>query len=119
MRVSVWPLAVRRAAWERCGGVCEWCGHARATQLHHRLYRSRGGLGLLVNAAALCGSGNHTGCHGRAHSKAGEDAGWSVRVGQDPAVVPVLYRDLGLVRLQPDGMLLPELVTFERWGDVS
>lgn len=53
---------------ERCGGMCEYCHKAPAANYHHRKYRSRGGTGNVENGIALCGSGNHTGCHGLAHS---------------------------------------------------
>lgn len=63
---------------------------ADATEAHHRLYRSRGGADTLSNALHLCGWGNHTGCHGVAHTVVGEVRGWSVRSGFSPLLVPVL-----------------------------
>jgi hypothetical protein len=76
----------------RSRGVCEGCGVSQATQAHHRQYRSRGGSDLLSNALHLCGSGNHTGCHGIAHTLIGEQLGWSIRSGFDPAIVPVFRK---------------------------
>lgn len=118
MTGSAWPMSVREAAWRRCGGICEWCGLHPATQLHHRLYRSRGGPDILVNAGALCGSGNMSGCHGRAHTREGEAAGWSIRTGSDPASVQVLYRDIGWAVLLPNGDIRRALDVVQTWGDV-
>jgi hypothetical protein len=87
------PPAIRAALLERSGGLCEGCGLHPATEAHHRLYRSRGGKHTLANLVHLCGLGNHTGCHGLAHSgKAGEDFGWALRSGSDPAAVGLWYR---------------------------
>lgn len=80
-----------KALKARSGGVCEGCGKAAATEAHHRQYRSRGGNDRLSNALHLCGSGNHSGCHGQAHTAIGEQRGWSVRSGHDPAIVPVWH----------------------------
>jgi hypothetical protein len=80
--------AVLKALKKRSGGICEGCGVSKATEAHHRQYRSRGGSDDLNNALHLCGSGNHTGCHGIAHTADGEARGWSVRSGFDPAEVP-------------------------------
>lgn len=86
------PGPVRALVRARAGGACEWCG-ARGTplELHHRQFRSRGGLHTPQNLVALCGWGNHTGCHGRAHSRAheAEPAGFSVRSGYDPATIEI------------------------------
>ncbi|WP_025158882.1 HNH endonuclease [Leifsonia aquatica] len=74
-------------------GMCEICGKARATETHHRLHRSHGGLDIIQNLLHVCGWGNHTGCHGDAHSRSDRyDNGWAVRTGNDPALRPVLYR---------------------------
>lgn len=83
---------VLRDLKKRSGGVCEGCGVNVAVQAHHRQFKSRGGSGLLSNALHLCGSGNHTGCHGIAHTVIGEQLGWSIRSGYDPAVVPVFRK---------------------------
>ena len=78
---------------ERSGGVCEGCGKRRATQKHHRLFKSRGGRDEVVNLLDLCGSGNHTGCHGEAHTDLERQIhGWSVPSGEKPGNRPVLYR---------------------------
>lgn len=87
-----WPVSVRRLVDVRSGGVCEGCGKRPGANLHHRKYRSRGGPDTVENALWLCGSGNHTGCHGVAHSQTGHDNGWSVNSWADETHEPVLYR---------------------------
>ena len=93
----------------RSSGVCEGCNAAPTTEMHHRLYKSRGGHDTVSNFLHLCGGesglpgGNHSGCHGIAHTAAGEGRGWSVRSGYDPAVVPVLFPDGSWWRLLEDG----------------
>lgn len=57
------------------------------------------------NLVALCGWGNHTGCHGWAHGEnvKAEAHGFSIRTGGDPALIPV-FTDGGIwQRLQPNG----------------
>lgn len=103
------PAKVLRAVQERSGGVCEGCGRRPAMEMHHRQYRSRGGRHEVVNLLHLCGSGNHTGCHGTAHTAMGAEAGWSVHSWATPAEVPVNYRLAGLA-------LLTENVTDEHRG---
>jgi len=82
---------------ERSGGVCEACGKVPAAQVHHRLYKSRGGRGNVANGLAVCGMGNSAGCHGAAHSLFGEQQGWSIRSGFDPLKVPVSHAAYGLI----------------------
>lgn len=78
---------------ERSFGMCEICGKARAKEIHHRLHRSHGTLDTVENLLHVCGTGNHTGCHGKAHSDSARYSnGWSVRSAFDPALMPVLYR---------------------------
>ena len=95
--------AVRALIEARSGGLCEACGRARATQVHHRLYKSRGGRGDVANGLHVCGLGGADGCHLIAHTAAGEARGWSVRSGYDPAIVPVLFPDGSWWRLLEDG----------------
>lgn len=93
---------------ERAAGRCEGCHRAGvALEAHHRLFRSRGGRGTVENGALLCGWGNHTGCHGIAHS-ASQPVGWALRSWEHPEEVP--FQDkLGYLWLfLPDG-------TKERW----
>lgn len=90
---------------ERSAGVCEICGVRRAQQTHHRLHRSHGTLDTVQNLIRVCGTGNHTGCHGAAHSASNRYAnGWAVRSGFDPALTPMLYRGRLMV-LTADGGL--------------
>lgn len=97
-------LAVMRA---RSGGRCEACGKVHQLQAHHRLYRSRGGMGGAANGLLLDGFGNVGGCHGHAHSLEGELIGLSVRSGQDPQQVKVrLYRFQAWCYLTDSGMVL-------------
>lgn len=96
--MSAIPAKTRRLVEVRSGGVCEGCGQRPATDVHHRKYLSRGGTHKLDNLLHLCGGaaglpgGNHSGCHGVAHSTAGHEVGWSVHSWDDPAHVLVTYR---------------------------
>lgn len=86
------PASTVKKVKDRSGGVCEGCGDRPAQEIHHRKYRSRGGSHDVSNLLHLCGWGNHTGCHGRAH---GTDIpeGWALPSGRCiPAHEPVLYR---------------------------
>lgn len=82
------PKRVRLLVAERSGGICEGCGQAPATEMHHRQYKSRGGKDTPDNLLHLCGWGNHTGCHGKAHQGGGEARGWSVHSWDKPLNVP-------------------------------
>lgn len=97
------PELVRRTVRGRSGGVCEACGRARATEQHHRLYRSRGGADVVSNLLDLCGWGNHSGCHGVAHTRTGELRGLSIRSGGDPLRVRVEHALFGVVLLDDKG----------------
>jgi hypothetical protein len=61
------PQKIRAAVRERSGGVCEVCHQRPATDQHHRLYQGRGGAHDVENLLDVCGPGNVSGCHGRAH----------------------------------------------------
>lgn len=106
----VTPAESRRAyehAKERSFGLCEICGVARATETHHRLHRSHGGRDDVENLLRVCGWGNHTGCHGAAHSDSQRYAnGWAIRTGFNPADVPIKYRGT-MQRLTADGGIEP------------
>ena len=92
---------------KRSGGICEACGKVPAAQVHHRLYKSRGGRGNVANGLHVCGFGNAGGCHGIAHTAKGEQQGWSIRSGGDPvsmpATVPVSHAVHGLVKFDDLG----------------
>jgi hypothetical protein len=92
--VSAIPAPVRKVVLERADGRCEHCGaEVDHLELHHRKYRTRGGKHLVTNLLALCGWGNHTGCHGLAHGgTVGESLGLSVRSWQHEIDIPVYYR---------------------------
>lgn len=107
---SVTPT-IRLALRNRSHGRCEWCGHGgKRLEVHHRKYRSRGGRHDASNLVMLCGWGNHTGCHGRAHGaeagdlEAAERAGMTLPSGADPALVPIRSVVFGIEEwLLPDG----------------
>jgi hypothetical protein len=86
------PQKVRDAVLMRANGICERCGAWSNLELHHRQYRSRGGQHTTANLVALCGWGNHTGCHGWAHTEGikATAAGYQIASGNDPADVPIL-----------------------------
>lgn len=76
------PKKVRDIVAARSRGVCEGCLSARATEMHHRRFKSRGGKDEVSNLLHLCGWGNHTGCHGLAHSGiSGTRRGWAIPSG--------------------------------------
>lgn len=52
---------MRVSAYERDGGMCVLCG-APATDTHHIIFRSHGGLDTVNNLACLCRE-----CHQMAH----------------------------------------------------
>lgn len=98
--------AERRAyqvATDRADGKCEGCGKYAPLERHHRRFRSRGGKTTVENVVLLCGWGNHTGCHGRAHS-ANPPRGWAISQydRHEDALIPFESFD-GLVRLTEDG----------------
>lgn len=90
------PTAVRNVVLSRAGGRCERCGMiSDHLELHHRKYRSRGGRHIMSNLTALCGWGNHTGCHGAVHSNVGEASAtgfaipsWVEETWEVPLLVP-------------------------------
>ncbi|WP_136043328.1 HNH endonuclease [Microbacterium sp. K22] len=97
--MSAIPAKVRTAVHERAKGRCEGCGRIAPLELHHRKYRSRGGKHTASNLVALCGWGNHTGCHGRAHGP-NPPQGWSLPSGRcDPAEELFLHH-WGLIYLK-------------------
>jgi len=100
---------------DRSHGVCEICGLHSAAEIHHRVHRSHGTMNTVENLLHVCGWGNHTGCHGRAHTETTRyKRGWAVRSYIDPASVPVLYRGYW-VYLNSDGDTVDvDLQTFVR-----
>jgi hypothetical protein len=55
--------ALREKVIERANGICEGCGHNRATQAHHLTYE-RVGDEMLFDLVAVCES-----CHSKVHRK--------------------------------------------------
>jgi 5-methylcytosine-specific restriction protein A len=101
--------ATRAIVWERCGGICEVCGAARAQNLHHRRGKGMGGTRRAIHSPAwilaVCGFGNTSGCHGRIESDrpGAEAAGWALPWSvDDPTTVPVLLA-IGRVHLDDAG----------------
>lgn len=97
--------AAKRAIRKRSGGVCEGCAQDEATEYHHRKFKSRGGYGTVANGLHLCGWGNHTGCHGKAHS-AEPPPGWALNSWDDPLLVKVSLH-FGTVYIDNSGAYLP------------
>lgn len=52
---------VRKRIFERDNGICQECGR-RGEEIHHVVFRSRGGRGVFTNGLTLCNS-----CHRRIH----------------------------------------------------
>jgi hypothetical protein len=104
--MSGFPASELALMTKRSRGICEGCGLVKATEAHHRQYRSRGGPDVAENGLHLCGWGNHTGCHGIAHTAEGEARGWSIRSGYNPVEVPariILEGRQVYVRFTADG----------------
>lgn len=97
----------RATVLDRSGGMCEVCGSARATNVHHRRARGMGGTRRAIHSPAwllaVCGQGNTSGCHGRIESSrtAALDAGWLLGPSDDPST-PVLLA-IGRVILDDEG----------------
>lgn len=102
------PQKVRDIVAERSQGVCEGCSAAPAVEMHHRRFKSRGGKDTPSNLLHLCGWGNHTGCHGVAHSgNRGTNLGWAVPSGWvEPGDVP-FQNPHGWWLLDDDGGIRP------------
>ncbi len=99
----------RNIVAERCGGMCEVCGVARATNVHHRRGRGMGGTRRAIHTPAwllaVCGQGNTSGCHRRIESNRpeAERNGWALPWSvEDAATVPAVLW-FGTVLLLDDG----------------
>ena len=87
----------RQIVRDRADEVCERCGQCLPCTLHHRRNRSqlpKARHWEVSNCAMLCGDGVR-GCHGWAtvNPKAAHEEGWHVKPWEEPAKVPVLYRN--------------------------
>jgi hypothetical protein len=108
--VSV-STADRLLVLARSNGVCEVCGQARATNVHHRMPRGMGGTNRPIESPAwllhVCGSGT-TGCHGRIESDRtrAQAAGWLL-VGQETPETRPARLWFGTVVLDDQGDYLP------------
>lgn len=89
------PAAIRKAVLLRADGQCERCGAWSRLELHHRLFRSRAGQHTVSNIVALCGWGNHTGCHGWAHTEGilATGHGYQIPSGGNPDELPIRVGD--------------------------
>ncbi|MCW2902236.1 MAG: hypothetical protein JWO67_4501 [Streptosporangiaceae bacterium] len=92
--------AGKKGAHERSGLVCERCGRAHATEVHHRKNRSQGGTWALSNLMDLCSP-----CHLEvtAFKTIALEQGWSVLREQDPAHEPVWLAGRGYCFLADTG----------------
>lgn len=98
-----------RIVLDRAGGMCEVCGAAPASNVHHRRGRGMGGTRRAIHSPAwllaVCGMGNTSGCHGRIEGDRTEAeangwaVGWQV---EDVSTVPVRLA-VGLVLLDDEG----------------
>lgn len=112
--------AVVKHRAERYGyPVCERCGRASGTNVHHRRPRGLGGskdlaTNLPSNLLLLCGSGT-TGCHGWIESQRTEAKanGWLLEQWQSPLETPVRVHDRGLVLLDNIGGMTPALIELD------
>lgn len=85
----------------RCGGTCEMCGRAAATDWHHRKPRSQGGQWTADNGLYLCRE-DHTWV--TEHPADSYVLGLLVHRRDDPTAVPVLRRGR-TVYLRRDGTM--------------
>jgi hypothetical protein len=99
----------RAIVLDRCGGICEVCGCAPASNVHHRRGRGMGGTRRAIHTPAwllaVCGQGNTSGCHGRIEGDRveAERNGWALPWSvEDPTTVPVVLA-IGRVLLDDQG----------------
>lgn len=70
---AMWLPLMGKPDIDRSDGCCCWCGRAGATDRHHVVKRSAGklvvdGREVAKPTVRLCGMGNASGCHGKAHA---------------------------------------------------
>ena len=111
---GTFPARVVRLLEQRSDGACEGCGRwGVPLEKHHRKFKSRGGEHTVENGVMLCGWGNHTGCHGRAHS-ANPPEGWAVHRWENPADLPFTDLNGRTWLFRPDGTKVPAEVQEHR-----
>lgn len=95
--------------------LCERCGSALGTNIHHRRPRGAGGssdpaTNVPSNLLLLCGSGT-TGCHGwiESHRTVAYRHGWLLQSWHNPLQQPARIHDHGLVLLDDIGGMTPTL----------
>lgn len=94
------PMAAARPiVRDRSRGVCERCGMAAATDMHHRKLRRHGDHDP-ANLVHLCRA-----CHGAVHAKpeAAHAAGFIVWRHEDPRALPIEHGIFGRVLLEDAG----------------
>lgn len=110
LRRGVNEDTAREVVYARSGRVCERCGHARATEWHHRKNRSQGGLWEGSNGLDLCTPCHRTVTDTNGHREEYEAMGWIVPGWQDPAAVPAYIWHHGVRRmylLDDEGGVVP------------
>jgi hypothetical protein len=103
-KVTAAERNARKVVKARSNGLCEVCGRAEGTNMHHRKGRSQGGPWTPENILHLCGSGT-TGCHGAitVNPALAKSRGWSLLSTQVPAEMPAVLAGRGWVFLLEDG----------------
>lgn len=98
----------RKIVKARSGEVCEVCGKAPFTQMHHR--KKAGRVWSPSNVLAVCGLGNYSGCHAHIelNPTASKQQGWWLVQIQVPEDEPVWLAGRGRVFLHDDGSITPE-----------
>lgn len=98
-RTGRMPWRHLEAVERRSGNMCEGCHVRQATDVHHRKPLARGGMHNIANLVHLCGGegglsgGNHSGCHGLAHSGDAPD-GWLISRFEKKPDIGVFFTDL-------------------------
>jgi hypothetical protein len=95
--------STREAVKGRSGGICEYCHHHRAAEMHHRKSRGVGGDWSPANILHLCSR-----CHRyfTDHPQDGYQLGVCLRRHEEPADVPVTMYD-GLTMWVSDNVAPP------------
>lgn len=99
----------RAIVLDRSGGMCEVCGAAPASNVHHRRGRGMGGTRRAIHSPAwllaVCGMGNTSGCHGRIEGDRveAERNGWALAWSVEDASAAPVRLAIGLVLLDDAG----------------